>query len=302
MKKGRVTNHIRHPLLLHEACVLSLLRGHPNIPRVFAWGRSQYFEYMAMELLGPDLEDFVSIAGLSQRNAVALLDALEYIHGKGIVHCDVKPANICLGRGENAGRLYLIDFGLAWRFTSGSSTTKGWRGTVPYCSLRVLSGEAALPRDDLESLAYTLARLSIGHLPWAFLPYDSDRGTVRGAELFQGHPAVFASFLDFALGLSPTDDLQYQYQRWRDAFRALEPGLGLPEHQCPVFDQQDRRSGERLWVPWSPPPTRSSSEESDQVFVAVEGGRGGSAITTTATYSGGRNPGRRRGEITASTS
>ena len=92
MKKARVTNHIRHPLLLHEACVLTLLQGkpvsltmhrtvahdvahsgHPNIHRVFAWGRSQYFEYMAMELLGPNVEDFVSAVGLSQRNAVALV-------------------------------------------------------------------------------------------------------------------------------------------------------------------------------------------------------------------------------------
>ena len=47
--------------------------GHPNIPRVLAWGRSQYFEYIAMELLGPNIEDVVSKAGLSQRNAVAFV-------------------------------------------------------------------------------------------------------------------------------------------------------------------------------------------------------------------------------------
>lgn len=95
LKKTRVTNHIRHPVLLHEACALTLVGGkpipcvfayhpfdgrscatvaHPNIPQIFAWGRWQYFKYMAMELLGRNFEDVVSAAGgLSQRNAVALI-------------------------------------------------------------------------------------------------------------------------------------------------------------------------------------------------------------------------------------
>ena len=70
------------------------------------------------------------------------LDAIEFIHGEGIVHGDVKPANICLGRGDNSGRLYLIDFGFAWRFTTDSPAI-GQRGTVPFCSMRVLKGESA---------------------------------------------------------------------------------------------------------------------------------------------------------------
>ncbi|KAI1787229.1 kinase-like domain-containing protein [Ganoderma leucocontextum] len=243
LKKMRVTNHVRHPLLLHEACVLILLGGHPNIPRVLAWGRSQYFEYMAMELLGPNLEVVMpGVVGLSQRNAVALicqmLDALEHVHGKGFVHGDIKPSNIVLGRGDTAGRAYLIDFGLAWRWTTDSPPS-GRRGTVPFCSFRVLGGETALPCDDLESLAYTIAYLFRGTLPWFSQSFTERLGggpvPVSGKDLFSGFPDVFTQFLDFARGLAPTDDRQYR--RWREAFRALEPGL--PER--PLFDQQDHR-------------------------------------------------------------
>ncbi|KAI1783623.1 kinase-like domain-containing protein [Ganoderma leucocontextum] len=237
LKKARVTNHIQHPLLLHEACVLILVGGHPNIPRVLAWGRSQYFEYMAMELLGLNLEDvMLEVASLSQRNAVALicqmLDALEHVHGEGIVHGNIKPTNIVLP-GRLRARLAMDDGLPAQRSES----------------LRVLAGETALPRDDLESLAYTIARLLTGTLPWAYWSYSErlNGGPVSGNDLFQGFPDVFAQFLDFARGLAPTDDLQYQ--RWREAFRALEPGL--PKR--PMFDQKDR-GGRRLWMTWVPTP------------------------------------------------
>ncbi|KAI1786732.1 kinase-like domain-containing protein [Ganoderma leucocontextum] len=253
LKKARVTNHIRHPLLLHEAWALIVVRGHPNIPRVLGWGRSQYFEYLIMERHGPDLEHTVKEIGLTERNAVALicqmLDAIEYIHGKGIVHCDIKPSNFVLGRGDNAGRLYLIDFGLAWQWTPDFKRG-GRRGTVPYSSLRVLGGEAPLPRDDLESLAYTIVRLVTGTLPWAYWSSRQrlDGSAVSGRDLVQGYPDVFAQFVDFARGLTPTDDLQYR--RWREAFRGLKPSLPDPEH--PMFNHKDRGS-RRLWVRWVAP-------------------------------------------------
>ena len=65
---------------------------------------------------------------------------LEYVHGQGLVHCDIKPSNFVFGRGDNAGRVYLIDFGLALQ-RSPDFKRGGPRGTVPYCSLRVLGGE-----------------------------------------------------------------------------------------------------------------------------------------------------------------
>ena len=47
--------------------------GHQCIPEIFAWGRSQYFEYMAMERLGQNLRDAVQEFRLTQRNLVILI-------------------------------------------------------------------------------------------------------------------------------------------------------------------------------------------------------------------------------------
>ncbi|RPD58263.1 kinase-like protein [Lentinus tigrinus ALCF2SS1-6] len=108
-------DHVKHPRLLHKACALVLLQGHESIPLVHAWGRSQFHEYLAMELLGVGLDKIRS--AITLRNAVALslqlIDALEFVHSHGIVHCDIKPGNLMLGAAErNPGRVRLIDFGL----------------------------------------------------------------------------------------------------------------------------------------------------------------------------------------------
>ena len=91
-----------------------------------------------------------------------------------------------------------------------------------------------------------------GPLPWSYWSAKKrlNGGPVNGTDLFPdcaGYPDLFAQFVDFPSGLAPTDNLQYQH--WREAFRALDPGL--PEH--PMFDREDR-SGQRRWLRWVPGP------------------------------------------------
>ncbi|KAJ7859967.1 hypothetical protein B0H14DRAFT_2576886 [Mycena olivaceomarginata] len=52
VKKVHITKHVKTPMLQHEAAALSMLRGHESVPDVRCWGRSQYYEYTAMQLLG----------------------------------------------------------------------------------------------------------------------------------------------------------------------------------------------------------------------------------------------------------
>ena len=73
MKKAHVTKHVLHPALRHEACALLLLKGHPSTPDVYAWGRSQYYEYLVMEQLGRDVGTAGKVSGgLTMRNLVVL--------------------------------------------------------------------------------------------------------------------------------------------------------------------------------------------------------------------------------------
>ncbi|KAI1787228.1 kinase-like domain-containing protein, partial [Ganoderma leucocontextum] len=241
LKKVRVTNHVRHPLVLHEACALLALRGHPGIPQVFAWGRSQYFEYLAMERLGKNLVDIIEESGLSLRNLIVLIcqmmDVIEYVHQKGIIHCNVKPHNFVFGQSENIGRLYLIDFGLR-RFWSDDEMEKRLSmGTYCYTSERVLRGHPPARRDDMESLAYTIVDLLTGSLPWDDPPEEYlaiiPPTRVDGTTLCGSYHPVFARFVDYTRALEFAETPQYR--RWREAFRELAPGL--PEH--PPFDRHD---------------------------------------------------------------
>ena len=58
VKKSHVTSSVKQPMLRHEACALSLAE-HKSIPRVYAWGRSQWFEYLVTERLGRTLVEFM---------------------------------------------------------------------------------------------------------------------------------------------------------------------------------------------------------------------------------------------------
>jgi hypothetical protein len=59
IKKSRVTASVAHTLLRHEACALILVAPHKGFPRVHAWGWSQWFEYLALDLLGPSLSEMM---------------------------------------------------------------------------------------------------------------------------------------------------------------------------------------------------------------------------------------------------
>ncbi|MBW2456085.1 MAG: protein kinase [Deltaproteobacteria bacterium] len=96
--------------------------NHPHIVTIYAVGEHQGVPYVALEYLAGHnlrqrLDDERPGVRESVRIALAIADALEQAHGRGILHRDLKPANVVIPRD---GRLRVVDFGLAKRFTTAT--------------------------------------------------------------------------------------------------------------------------------------------------------------------------------------
>jgi len=78
LKKSHVTKHVRYPMLRHEAFALKMLENYNMFPRVYAWGRSQYFEYLFMEPLGSPLTRYMTTHGgrLGMKSVLLLMDQM----------------------------------------------------------------------------------------------------------------------------------------------------------------------------------------------------------------------------------
>ena len=126
--------------------------SHPNIVRVYDFDRDNETLFLTMELLeGLSLEAMIQangLAGTSLQDALPILEqvasALEFAHSEGIVHSDLKPANILI---LNTGRVKVIDFGIARAIpTSGMLTID--RTTFDVHALGALDSRLRQPRDD----------------------------------------------------------------------------------------------------------------------------------------------------------
>ncbi|CAE6484387.1 unnamed protein product, partial [Rhizoctonia solani] len=251
LKQSRASLRLKRPLLQHEARVLSILAGHPNIPEIYAYGWIEHFELLSIQLLHQSLADVVQKAGPLSVKVVAnvasqMMDALQHVHCHGIVHRDIKPDNIML---ESSGgwKLRLIDFGLARPFSGLSTASRPVTletlsstsersvhvfGTLPFASLNAHEIYSQLTfRDDFESLAYTLLWLLRGFLPWShYVKCGTRFGRIRqvyaqkkrhtGSTLAGEHPAEFGELVDYARSLSLND--KPEYNRWRRRFNQTE--------------------------------------------------------------------------------
>jgi len=144
---------------------------HPNIVSVYDSDRDGDIAYLVMEhVQGDDLKHHLDRGARytldeSLRMVGELLGALDYAHQQGVIHRDVKPANLLM---EPSGRIKLTDFGVARMQDSGDHTrTKGSIvGTLKYMSPEQVQGLAIDARADLFSAAVVLYQLLTGHRPF----------------------------------------------------------------------------------------------------------------------------------------
>ena len=146
---------------------IELNHRHPNLVTVHTGGETDNGEpFMVMELIdGLTVSQLCARESLDprvvRRIARVLLEALHYLHRHGVVHRDVKPSNVMIGRD---GHITLSDFGLAKALDSSQSGH--FHGTPAYASPEQLRGNAATPASDLFSLGVVLFRMLTGRRPF----------------------------------------------------------------------------------------------------------------------------------------
>ncbi|HEV2027391.1 MAG TPA: serine/threonine-protein kinase [Candidatus Dormibacteraeota bacterium] len=153
----------------HEAQAIAQMR-HPNILNVYDFGEYQGTPYMIVEYVpGGSLADRLSQGILDQPTAIKYLRGvaagLDHAHAQGIVHRDVKPANVLLERDDTP---VLADFGLA-KLLQGSSLksmTGVTTGTPAYMSPEQVSGSQVGPAADRYSLATIAYEMLTGMIPF----------------------------------------------------------------------------------------------------------------------------------------
>jgi hypothetical protein len=172
---GQATQKARENFY-QEARLASSLQ-HPNIVSIVDYGEDERLgAFMVMELLdGESLTAHRFSKGRLALKPVCdivlqIAEALHYIHGRQIIHCDIKPDNIFVCRLPSSERrkwvVKLLDFGLARVGAANVRTTQSLEGTPAYMSPERIKGLAPQPSMDIYSLGVLAYELLTGRLPF----------------------------------------------------------------------------------------------------------------------------------------
>lgn len=130
--------------------------------------------YLTMQLVkGEDLQTLLDKRGPYEPRAAAeviaqIAGALDSAHALGLVHRDVKPANILLTFRDRREHAFLSDFGLAKRAAppGGITPSRGWVGTIDYAPPEQIFGPSVDARSDVYALGCVLFRMLTGEVPF----------------------------------------------------------------------------------------------------------------------------------------
>ena len=186
----------RRSRLLREARAVAAL-NHPNICTIYEVGETDNGVYLAMEMIdGRPLNARLADGALGPDDIVRygceLADALAHAHDRGVIHRDLKSANVMV---TSEGRIKVLDFGLARRMATAdlAEVTTGAQpsltqpgavmGTLPYMAPEQLRAEAADARTDIWALGVMLYEMAAGRCP-----FDGKTGFELSSAIFHATP------------------------------------------------------------------------------------------------------------------
>ena len=235
-------------LLEIEATIMSYLKG-PYIPYIKSYGYSGDFNVLVMQLLDKSLEDLINKYSTFSIKTVAMLgyqmvNILQFIHDRHIIHRDIKPDNFVMGAKEDNAKLYILDFGLAKKYRSSRTLVqypyikkKKLTGTARYASIHALEAYEQSRRDDLESVGYVLMYFLRGNLPWQGLKVRSKEDRYKkilekkretsSEYLCKDFPIQFFEYVDYTRKLEYEENPNYDLlkQKFKDVLKEINEEL-----------------------------------------------------------------------------
>ena len=218
----------------HEAQVLKLLADVPDICHLIDYGRNELGAFLVLEEVpGQDLSDAGRLTFATACSIVSgVLKTLEAVHGRGIVHGDIKPGNVMYCR----GKVTLLDFSSSFCLHKSRRYTPDI-GTIGYCAPEQFSGKVDA-RADLFAAACLLWDLLNG---WSIFWAGSDelvRQKVRAGWRKPHHwprylPRELEHFFAVALARRP-DDRFGSAREMRLALEAIVLRRGIPAPRQPT--------------------------------------------------------------------
>ena len=243
--------------LLDEARKAAAL-NHPNICTIHEVGESEGQVYFAMERVdGQTLKERVGSRGLPVETmlslAIQIADALAHAHDRGIIHRDLKSANVMV---TPEGRAKVLDFGIARRVDPASHATALSRsalatgvmaGTAHYLPPEAFRGERVDARGDVWALGVLLHEMLTGRLPFAGNTEVELGAAILNAQpapLPSGVPAGLRSVIERCLQKDPAR----RFQRASEVRAVLEMVRGEAAHaasRAPATADAPRPRGRR---------------------------------------------------------
>ena len=282
---------------------------HPHVIPIYYTGEEGGVAYIAMRhVAGDDLRTLVRRRGaLEPLRAARIIGqvaaALDAAHASGLVHRDVKPANVLLGQGDHA---YLTDFGLTKHVLSETGATKPghWVGTLDFVAPEQIRGERVDARADVYALGCVLFYALTGRPPftpegdeaklWAHLTETPPDVTAVAPDVPSGFDGVIAR----ALAKAPEQRFQSAGDLGRAAAAAAS-GRHETERDTIVATgaaapiEVDTRTAGTMIAPPSPPPAparRRPLLPAIAAVVAVLAAGGLAALAMRGGDDGGRQP------------